>query len=63
MLSERNLETVLDALAEQIRNLTLDLRCRENEVGIYKNKCKDLETENAELYKLFAEKGITNGTH
>ncbi len=62
MLEERNLETVLDALADKIRELKVDLRIKEMDICRLKDRNKELEIENAELYKLLAERNTKNDT-
>ena len=61
MLEERNLEVVLDTLADKIRELRVDLRIKDMDICQLKDRNKELETENAELYKLLAERGAKNG--
>ena len=52
MMGDRNLETILDAVAEQIKSLKRDIMLKDMESDRLKERCKELEAENGELYKM-----------
>ena len=62
-MEERNLEIVLDALAEKIKSLETDIMLKDMDISCLKEKNKRLEAENAELYNVLTERGEKNGTH
>lgn len=60
-MEERNLETVLDAVAEKIRNLKMDLMVKDMEIGRLREANERLKAEVENLTR-YIEEGENNET-
>lgn len=60
-MEERNLETVLDAVAEKIRNLKIDLMVKDMEIGKLQEANERLKAEVENLTR-YIEEGENNET-
>lgn len=58
-MEERNLETVLDAVAEKIRNLKMDLMVKDMEIGRLREANEKLKAEVENLTR-YIEEGENN---
>lgn len=52
MMGDRNLETILDAVAEQIKALKRDLYLKDMEINRLRDDNEKLKAESADLYKM-----------
>ena len=60
-MEERNLETVLDAVAEKIRSLKMDLMVKDMEIGRLREANEKLKAEVENLTR-YIEEGENNET-